>query len=96
MPRRSGRCCSSRRARTPDPCIPDAAVLARLDERSRELLDAVTEEQSVRAAAVRLGRHHSSVQERLTALVDTLGYDPRTSRGHARYVLARMLLTLGA
>ena len=78
------------------PLHPDAAVLARLDERSRELLDAVTEEQSVRAAAVRLGRHHSSVQERLTALVDTLGYDPRTSRGHARYVLARMLLTLGA
>ena len=75
---------------------PDAAALGRLDERSRELLDAVAEEQSVRAAAVRLGRHHSSVQERLTALVDTLGYDPRTSRGHARYVLARMLLTLGA
>ncbi len=38
----------------------------------------------------------SSVQERLTALVEGLGYDPRTSRGHARYVLARMLLTLGS
>jgi hypothetical protein len=36
------------------------------------------------------------LQERLTALVETLGYDPRTSRGHARYVLARMLLTLGS
>ena len=78
------------------PLHPDAAALGRLDERSRELLDAIAEEQSVRAAAVRLGRHHSSVQERLTALVETLGYDPRTSRGHARYVLARMLLTLGA
>ncbi|MGI0520355.1 helix-turn-helix domain-containing protein, partial [Microbacterium maritypicum] len=66
------------------------------DHRSREILDAVTEQQSVRAAAARLGRHHSSVQERLTALVETLGYDPRTSRGHARYVLARMLLTLGS
>ena len=74
----------------------DAAALAALDHRSRELLDAVTEQQSVRAAAARLGRHHSSVQERLTALVETLGYDPRTSRGHARYVLARMLLTLGS
>ncbi|MEA1263900.1 hypothetical protein MicroSTF_12735 [Microbacterium sp. STF-2] len=77
------------------PLHPDAAALAALDARSRELLDAVAEEQSVRAAATRLGRHHSSVQERLTVLVETLGYDPRTSRGHARYVLARMLLTLG-
>lgn len=78
------------------PLHPDAAALADLDDRSRELLDAVAEEQSVRAAALRLGRHHSSVQERLTALVDALGYDPRSSRGHARYVLARMLLTLGS
>lgn len=78
------------------PMHPDAAMLAGLDDRSRELLDAVAEEQSVRAAALRLGRHHSSVQERMAALVETLGYDPRTSRGHARYVLARMLLTLGS
>ncbi|WP_102193690.1 hypothetical protein [Microbacterium aurantiacum] len=73
---------------------PDVTALARLDTRSLDLLDAVVDEQSVRAAATRLGRHHSSVQERLTALVDTLGYDPRTSRGHTRYALARMLLTL--
>jgi len=78
------------------PLHPDAVALGGLDERGRELLDAVAEEQSVRAAALRLGRHHSSVQERLTALVETLGYDPRTPRGHARYVLARMLLTLGS
>jgi hypothetical protein len=76
------------------PLHPDAAALARLDPRSLELLDAVADEQSVRAAAVRLGRHHSSVQDRLTALTETLGYDPRTSRGHARFVLARMLLRL--
>ncbi|WP_223623633.1 LysR family transcriptional regulator [Microbacterium sp. EST19A] len=73
---------------------PDAAALAGLDGRSLELLDAVIDEQSVRAAAVRLGRHHSSVQDRLAALTETLGYDPRTSRGHARFVLARMLLRL--
>lgn len=59
-----------------------------------KLLDAVVDEQSVRAAAIRLGRHHSSVQDRLTALIDSLGYDPRTSRGHTRYSLARMLLRL--
>lgn len=73
---------------------PDAAALARLDPRSLELLDAVVVEQSVRAAAVRLGRHHSSVQDRLTTLIETLGYDPRSSRGHARFVVARMLLRL--
>lgn len=76
------------------PQHPDAAALGALDPRSLELLDAVASEQSVRAAAARLGRHHSSVQERLTALVEVLGYDPRTSRGRTRYALARMLLTL--
>lgn len=76
------------------PLHPDAAALAGLDARSLELLDAVVDEQSVRAAAIRLGRHHSSVQDRLSALTDTLGYDPRTSRGQARFVVARMLLRL--
>jgi hypothetical protein len=76
------------------PLHPDAEALSSLDPRSLALLDAVVEEQSVRAAASRLGRHHSSVQEKLTALTDVLGYDPRTSRGHTRYTLARMLLTL--
>ncbi|WP_242684733.1 helix-turn-helix domain-containing protein [Microbacterium sp. SD291] len=76
------------------PLHPDAAALAGLDARSLELLDAIAAEHSVRAAAVRLGRHHSSVQERLAALIDVLGYDPRTSRGRMRYALARMLLTL--
>ena len=76
------------------PPHPDAVTLGRIDPRHRELLDAVVDAQSVRAAAVRLGRHHSSVQERLAALIDTLGYDPRTSLGHARFVAARMLLAL--
>ncbi|MBN6191365.1 hypothetical protein JQN58_31325 [Aneurinibacillus sp. BA2021] len=74
---------------------PDVVALSRIDARNRELLDAVVDEHSVRAAAVRLGRHHSSVQERLTALIETLGYDPRTPLGQARYVAARMLLALG-
>lgn len=76
------------------PLHPDAVVLARLDPRSLELLDALIAEHSVRAASVRLGRHHSSVQEKLAALIDVLGYDPRTARGQTRYVLARMLVTL--
>ncbi|MFJ4223587.1 helix-turn-helix domain-containing protein [Microbacterium sp. NPDC089695] len=76
------------------PPHPDAVALGLLDARGLELLDAIAEERSVRGAAARLGRHHSSVQERLTALIEVLGYDPRTSRGHTRYSLARMLLTL--
>lgn len=73
---------------------PDAAALRSLDQRTLELLDALAEERSVRGAAARIGRHHSSIQERLTSLIDTLGYDPRTARGHTRYALARMLCTL--
>ncbi|WP_255305055.1 LysR family transcriptional regulator [Microbacterium sp. 3J1] len=76
------------------PVHPDAAALAGLDVRSLALLDAIAEEQSVRAAALRLGRHHSSVQDRLTALQVVLGYDVRTPRGRTRYALARMLFTL--
>lgn len=76
------------------PLHPDAAALRTLDPRTLELLDALAEERSVRAVAARLGRHHSSIQERLASLIDTLGYDPRTARGHTRYALARMLHTL--
>ncbi|WP_040167803.1 helix-turn-helix domain-containing protein [Microbacterium gorillae] len=73
---------------------PDVSALAALDPRALEILDALVSEQSVRGAAVRLDRHHSSVQERVNALSEVLGYDPRTPRGRTRYALARMLLTL--
>ncbi len=73
---------------------PDAAALAALDDRSRRVLDALADVGSVRAAAAQLGMHHSSVQARAAALTDTLGYDPRTTRGRTRYTLARTLLTL--
>lgn len=72
----------------------DVVALAALDERQLELLDAIAHESSTRAAAQRLGRHHSSVQERLTTLIDTLGYDPRATDGRLRYGTARMLLAL--
>lgn len=73
---------------------PDALALATLDVHTRTLLDTVAGERSVRAAAIRLGMHHSSVQERLSSLETTLGYDPRSPRGRIRYTLARMLLAL--
>lgn len=74
---------------------PDAAALADLDARSLETLDALADTGSVRAAAARLGMHHSSVQARAAGLAVTLGYDPRTPRGRTRYALARALLALG-
>jgi DNA-binding NarL/FixJ family response regulator len=73
---------------------PDAAALARLDARTRRVLDALADADSVRSAASRLGMHHSSVQARAAALAEVLGYDPRTPRGRTRYALARTLLTL--
>jgi hypothetical protein len=75
---------------------PDAEALARLDPRSRLVLDALADAESTRAAASRLGMHHSSVQARATALAADLGYDPRSPRGRTRYALARTLLTLAS
>jgi sugar diacid utilization regulator len=75
---------------------PDVLALDQLspDRAALPTLDALTEEGSVRAAAAALGVHHSTVQARLIALVDALGYDPRTSDGRTRYVLARTLQRL--
>ncbi|MFH8253001.1 hypothetical protein ACH3VR_21725 [Microbacterium sp. B2969] len=73
---------------------PDAAALAALDRRALDLLDAFADSGSARAAATRLGRHHSSVQEKIATLAQTLGYDPRTATGRTRYALARTLLRL--
>ncbi|MCP2637409.1 hypothetical protein K0817_012675 [Microbacterium sp. HD4P20] len=73
---------------------PDAAALATLDQRAIDVLDAFADTGSVRAAATKLGKHHSSVQEKITALAQDLGYDPRTTAGRTRYSLARTLLQL--
>jgi hypothetical protein len=76
------------------PLHPDVIALAAMEERNLAVLDAIAEEPSLRAAALRLGRHHSSIQERVAALSSTLGYDPRTPRGRLRYGMARILLAL--
>ena len=73
---------------------PDVDALRELDARSRELLDALVESDSIRAAALRLGRHHSTVQERAASLTAMLGYDARTANGRMRYEIARLLLRL--
>lgn len=73
---------------------PDATALAALDARSREVLEAVADGGSMRAAASVLGMHHSSVQARADAITAQLGYDPRTPTGRTRYFLARALAAL--
>ncbi len=73
---------------------PDVVALARLDARTRAVLDELAAAESVRAAATALGMHHSTLQGRHDALTTELGYDPRSLHGRARFQLARLLLRL--
>lgn len=73
---------------------PDVDALAGLDNRSLQVLAALAEAESVRAAAVALGMHHSTVRARHESLIRELGYDPRTAIGRARFKLADMLLRI--
>lgn len=79
-----------------DPRAPhaDVLVLDRLDTRSAQILRTLVEAESVRAAAVQLGMHHSSLQARHEDLTLALGYDPRTVVGRIRYATAEMLRRL--
>jgi hypothetical protein len=75
---------------------PDIAALETLaaDRTALPTLDALFREGTARSAAVVLGVHHSTVQARLAAVTQALGYDPRTPEGRIRYVLARTLQRL--
>ncbi|PUB25005.1 hypothetical protein C8K30_108262 [Promicromonospora sp. AC04] len=73
---------------------PDVVALARLDARTRAVLDELAGSESVRAAATSLGMHHSTLQARHDTLTTELGYDPRSLHGRARFQLARLLLRL--
>ncbi|MGI5191746.1 hypothetical protein ACQEVI_26645 [Promicromonospora sp. CA-289599] len=73
---------------------PDVVALARLDARTRAVLDELASAESVRAAAAALGMHHSTLQARHDALTNDLGYDPRSLDGRARFRLAQLLLRL--
>lgn len=69
----------------------DVTVLDQLDVDSLATLDAVATENGLRAAARALGLHHSTVQTRVAALSEELGYDVRSAEGRIRYGVARML-----
>jgi hypothetical protein len=83
-------------AQAHDPHAPhdDVKALARLDTRSAQVLRALVEADSLRAAAAVLGMHHSTLQARHETLTRELGYDPRTAAGKVRYAVAEFLLRL--
>lgn len=58
---------------------------------SEATLTAILATDSVRAAAVRLGVHHSTVQARVERLVVLLGYDPSAPQGRIRAATALAL-----
>ncbi|MFJ4705650.1 hypothetical protein ACIP6I_12425 [Streptomyces anulatus] len=72
----------------------DVRALARLDQRTADVLRTLVEADSARSAAAELGMHHSTVQARHEALTRTLGYDPRSNLGRMRYIAAALLLRL--
>lgn len=82
------------RAYDPDHPHDDVTRLGRLDDLEASIIRAFVETDSIRAAAARLGMHHSTAQARHEALTRELGYDPRTPAGRMRYTAAMILLRL--
>lgn len=79
-----------------DPRSPHKDVLAldRLDARTAAILRVLVEADSIRAAALQLGMHHSSLHARHDSLSRELGYDVRTVAGRIRYGAAELLRRL--
>lgn len=73
---------------------PDLAALTRVltsAPHSIDLFEAVVATESIRAAAGRLGLHHSTVQSRVAEFSSSLGYGIATSSGRARLAVALKL-----
>ncbi|OHV06245.1 hypothetical protein [Mycobacterium talmoniae] len=85
-------------ARAYDPAAPhdDVRALARLDDRSAEILRVLVGADSIRGAAAELRMHHSTLQNRHEMFTQQLGYDPRTTAGRMRYIAAAFLLRVTA
>jgi hypothetical protein len=73
---------------------PDVLALAELDAHSREILRALVDSDSLRAAATHLAMHHSTLQVRYANLCETIGYDPRSTSGRIRFISAEFLRRL--
>ena len=77
--------------------VPDVAALAAIesrDPRAIGYLDALAMSDSVRAAAVVAGIHHSTLQTHAADWTGTLGFDVRSPEGRVRLALALRLLRL--
>ncbi|NMO01770.1 hypothetical protein HH308_11150 [Gordonia sp. TBRC 11910] len=78
----------------PDAPHPDVVALARLDDKSAQILGVLAASGSVRAAAAELRIHHSTLQVKHDQLIRELGYDPRSVPGRMRYIAAEALRRL--
>lgn len=73
---------------------PDAALIARVvgqEPDALRSLDALVATESIRAAAVAAGVHHSTMQRRVVEFGDKLGFDPGAPDGRLRLALALQL-----
>lgn len=77
--------------------VPDVAALTSLfhsNPGAENLLDAIATTDSLRAAGVEVGLHHSTVQARAAQFSEDLGFDLRSPQGRVRLSLALALYRL--
>ncbi len=79
---------------TPQPDVIAIEQLVQVDARSLEQLDLIARAESIRAAALASGVHHSTMQARVVDYGDRLGFDLRSSHGRVRLDLALRLYRL--
>ncbi|TAJ46076.1 MAG: PucR family transcriptional regulator [Herbiconiux sp.] len=76
------------------PPAPDAlavGALLRAHPQQENLLDVLAENDSLRAVALELGLHHSTVQAKATQIAQALGFDVHSPGGRVRLTLALAL-----
>lgn len=81
----------------PEDAHPDLVALMRVikeSPRTFEVLEAITSTDSLRAAAAKLGLHHSTVQARAADLSSAFGYELVTPAGRTRLSIALSLYRL--
>lgn len=77
--------------------VPDVAALTSLIHShpgAENLLDAIATTESLRAAGIEVGLHHSTVQSRTAQFGEELGFDLRSPQGRVRLSLAFALYRL--
>ncbi|SKA96311.1 PucR C-terminal helix-turn-helix domain-containing protein [Agreia bicolorata] len=75
----------------PTPDVIAVRELLRAQPQIENLLDAIAENDSLRAIALELGLHHSTVQTKVAHVTQSLGFDTHTPAGRVRLTLALAL-----